>query len=99
MTKSSSSDPSPTSPRSYPLGRRATRHIVTMAGLMAAMAVTVAGCGRSGASGNEPAPSAPAPTGANYGQTAAYTCPMHPEVVSDKPGRCPKCGMDLAARK
>ncbi len=24
-----------------------------------------------------------------------YTCPMDPEVVSDKPGRCPKCGMDL----
>jgi len=24
-----------------------------------------------------------------------YTCPMHPEVVSDKPGTCPKCGMDL----
>ncbi|MBI3282483.1 heavy metal translocating P-type ATPase [Candidatus Curtissbacteria bacterium] len=24
-----------------------------------------------------------------------YTCPMHPEVQSDKPGRCPKCGMDL----
>jgi hypothetical protein len=20
---------------------------------------------------------------------------MHPEVVSDKPGRCPKCGMNL----
>lgn len=25
----------------------------------------------------------------------AYTCPMHPEVQSDKPGRCPKCGMTL----
>lgn len=24
-----------------------------------------------------------------------YTCSMHPEVVSDKPGKCPKCGMDL----
>ncbi|HEX2922357.1 MAG TPA: heavy metal translocating P-type ATPase [Bacteroidales bacterium] len=24
-----------------------------------------------------------------------YTCPMHPEIRSDKPGSCPKCGMDL----
>ena len=24
-----------------------------------------------------------------------YTCPMHPEVISKKPGKCPKCGMDL----
>ena len=24
-----------------------------------------------------------------------YTCTMHPEVKSDKPGNCPKCGMDL----
>src|SRR3989338_2048508 len=24
-----------------------------------------------------------------------YTCPMHPEVISDKPGSCPKCGMAL----
>ncbi|TAK88065.1 MAG: heavy metal translocating P-type ATPase [Betaproteobacteria bacterium] len=26
---------------------------------------------------------------------AEYTCPMHPEVRSDRPGNCPKCGMAL----
>lgn len=24
-----------------------------------------------------------------------YACPMHPDVTSDKPGKCSKCGMDL----
>jgi Cu+-exporting ATPase len=24
-----------------------------------------------------------------------YTCPMHPEVIQDEPGSCPKCGMAL----
>nr|WP_228422391.1 multicopper oxidase domain-containing protein [Chryseobacterium aurantiacum] len=28
-----------------------------------------------------------------------YTCPMHPEVTSDQPGRCPKCGMDLVEKE
>jgi hypothetical protein len=28
-----------------------------------------------------------------------YTCTMHPEVISDKPGKCPKCGMTLVEKK
>jgi hypothetical protein len=28
-----------------------------------------------------------------------YTCPMHPEVVTDHPGNCPKCGMKLVPIK
>jgi Cu+-exporting ATPase len=28
-------------------------------------------------------------------QSRGYTCPMHPEVRSDKPGSCPQCGMAL----
>jgi len=30
-----------------------------------------------------------------------YTCPMteHADVVMDKPGKCPKCGMDLVKKK
>jgi Cu(I)/Ag(I) efflux system membrane fusion protein len=30
---------------------------------------------------------------------AVYTCPMHPEVISDKPGNCPKCGMELIIKE
>jgi len=27
--------------------------------------------------------------------TTTYTCPMHPEIVRDAPGKCPICGMKL----
>ena len=28
-----------------------------------------------------------------------YTCPMHPEIIRDKPGTCPICGMDLVKKE
>jgi len=34
----------------------------------------------------------PAPAGDGK---KVWTCPMHPDVVSDQPGICPKCGMEL----
>jgi hypothetical protein len=40
--------------------------------------------------------SAPAPV---HDEPAdSYVCPMHPDVVSDGPGSCPKCGMALVPR-
>lgn len=33
--------------------------------------------------------------GKNADMQDVYICPMHPEVQSDKPGKCPKCGMNL----
>jgi FtsP/CotA-like multicopper oxidase with cupredoxin domain len=33
--------------------------------------------------------------GVPEGADVVYACPMHPEVVRDEPGKCPKCGMRL----
>lgn len=53
-----------------------------------------------------PAKKAPAPKAASPARISpapqsavVYTCPMHPEVKSNKPGNCPKCGMKLELQK
>jgi Cu(I)/Ag(I) efflux system membrane fusion protein len=28
-----------------------------------------------------------------------YTCTMHPQIIKDKPGKCPICGMDLIKKQ
>jgi type IV pilus biogenesis protein CpaD/CtpE len=37
-------------------------------------------------------------TTAGQPEKAVYTCPMHPEIISNQPGRCPKCGMNLVLK-
>lgn len=36
---------------------------------------------------------------AGAAEAAVYTCPMHPEVTSDKEDNCPKCGMKVELKK
>lgn len=33
--------------------------------------------------------------GKEFESVEKYRCPMHPDIISDKPGNCPKCGMAL----
>jgi Cu(I)/Ag(I) efflux system membrane fusion protein len=62
---------------------------------LAMLSLLIGGCDRS-----------PAPTGpesalehAARHRNATYQCPMHPQVTSDEPGKCPICGMDLVPIK
>ena len=45
----------------------------------------ITGCAKSGHEHSE-------------GHAHQYTCKMHPEVVKDAPGDCPKCGMKLVEK-
>lgn len=53
--------------------------------------------GHGSAHGSAPGPSA-GPSSAPVSATR-YTCPMHPSVIQDHPGRCPLCGMALVPMK
>jgi Cu(I)/Ag(I) efflux system membrane fusion protein len=66
--------------------------LVAVTSVVATLALT----GSSAREGPEhahetPAQAAQAPT--------QYTCPMHPSVISDRPGACPVCQMDLVPKK
>ncbi len=40
-------------------------------------------------------PAAPVASSSSTTPSASYTCPMHPQIKSDRPGDCPLCGMRL----
>jgi Cu(I)/Ag(I) efflux system membrane fusion protein len=49
-------------------------------------------------SGSRSSAKTPAASAAAPAADIVWTCPMHPEVQSDKPGQCPKCGMTLVQK-
>jgi len=55
------------------------------------------GCTKKEESGQARTPPVDTALSAQTVQPAAavYYCPMDPEIVSDKPAKCSKCGMDL----
>ena len=61
--------------------------------MTALMAVTLVGLTISGSGCKEKE----APK--SESSTSKYTCSMHPDVVQDKPGKCPKCGMALTEKR
>ncbi len=59
--------------------------------------VSIASCNNSSTntSNSTKTDSLPPVKHATVGQKEFYTCTMDTDVISDKPGKCPKCGMDL----
>ena len=56
-------------------------------------------CNNSSNSNNGKEPAASNTDASKKMGTVRYTCTMHPEVISDTAGHCPKCGMELVAIK
>ena len=73
------------------------RRILTSLALAAASLAAAATTARAQAAHHEHAPETTAAR--KVVAAAEHTCPMHPEVVSRKPGNCPKCGMRLRQKE
>lgn len=69
------------------------RSVLAPIALLLFMAFATVSCNSEGKEENEA--ETPAMEHQEHTGDAVYACPMHPEVTSDKPGDCSKCGMKL----
>ena len=73
-------------------------------GFALASLLLATGCSEKGSATTDASttPTQPASTDAHGpavgAKAAQYSCPMHPNEVSDQPGKCPKCGMALVKK-
>ena len=70
--------------------------MIALIAVAASAVLLTAGC--TGSAHNEPATQNGDPSAQKSEKAVQYTCSMHPEVVQDKPGDCPKCGMKLVEK-
>jgi len=69
------------------------KHLVTVClfvGVLLVGVIVQQGCKESEPSGSDASVEKEQETGEQK-----WVCPMHPDIVSDKPGKCSICGMDL----
>ena len=70
--------------------------MISLLAVAASVALLATGC--SGSAKNEPATQSGDPSAQKSVKAVQYACSMHPEIVQDKPGDCPKCGMKLVEK-
>jgi uncharacterized paraquat-inducible protein A len=73
-----------------------SRTIIALVALTGIAMLTLPGCSNSSQT-DTPAQSSNQ-TASTNAPAVRYTCSMHPEVLQDKPGDCPKCGMKLVEK-
>jgi hypothetical protein len=71
--------------------------VATIVAVLGVAAALLGGC--SGSGHNDLTTQSGDPPAQKSDKTVQYTCSMHPEVVRDKPGDCPKCGMKLVEKR
>jgi len=71
------------------------RFTIALLVISAAILVSFSFSSMAQQSGAKPAPAEQSALTADNRDDEFYACAMHPDVMSDKPGKCPKCAMTL----